>query len=108
MFNRNPTVETTVAYPWAKVFFGFVGGMLLFNFVAHLLGSIKLSGILLGQLLLPQPATDKMHLYLLWGLLFLFPVLLSSIATVLFLVWRNALSHKKCAPHIVRGIHCDV
>ena len=44
MFNRNPTAETTVAYPWAKVFFGFVGGMLLFNFVAHLLGSIKLAG----------------------------------------------------------------
>ena len=49
MFNRNPTVETTVAYPWAKVFFGFVGGMLLFNFVAHLLGSVKLPGILLGS-----------------------------------------------------------
>ena len=65
MFNRNPTVETTVAYPWAKVFFGFIGGMLLFNFVAHLLGSVKLPGILLGQLLLSQPATRKMDLSLL-------------------------------------------
>ena len=104
MFNRNPTVETTVAYPWAKVFFGFIGGMLLFNFVAHLLGSIKLSGILLGQLLLPQPATDKMHLYLLWGLLFLFPVLLSSIATVLFLVWRNARRNRHGVMLAVKSI----
>jgi len=90
MLDSDPVRDTARDYPWAKVFFGFVGGMLLFNFVAHLLGSIKLSGILLRQLLLPQPATDKMYLYLLWGLLFLFPVLLGSIATALFLVWRNA------------------
>lgn len=90
MFNRNPAAETPVAYPWAKVFFVFVGGMLLLNFVAHLLGSVKLPGILLGQLLLSQPATGKMDLSLLLWSLFLFPVLLGSIATVLFLVWQNA------------------
>ena len=104
MFNRNPAAETPVAYPWAKVFFGFVGGMLLFNFVAHLLGSTKLSGILLGQLLLPQPATDKMYLYLLWGLLFLFPVLLGSITTVLFLVWRNARRNRHGVMLAVKSI----
>ena len=90
MLGSDPVRDTARDYPWAKVFFCFVGGMLLFNFVAYVLGGIKLSGILLGQLLLLQPATGEMYLYLLWGLLFLFPVLLGSIATVLFLVWRNA------------------
>ena len=42
MLSRNSVRNTTRDYPWAKVFFGFVGGMILCNLAVNLLASIKI------------------------------------------------------------------
>ena len=49
MLSRNPVRNTTRDYPWAKVFFGFVGGMLLLNEVKQLLEHIYVVYVLLTQ-----------------------------------------------------------
>ena len=42
MLGSNPVRDTARDYPWAKVFFGFVGGMILCNLAVNLLASIKI------------------------------------------------------------------
>ena len=76
MFNRNPTVETTVAYPWAKVFFGFVGGMILCNFLANSVENIRVIIDILMQASLARAEMDEFALSVL--LYFFFPFSVSS------------------------------
>lgn len=90
MFNRNPAAETPVAYPWAKVFFGFVCGMLLLNFVAHILRSLKTIFFLISSSSFSRSGMSELAWSSLWKSLFSFPVLICSVATVVFLVWRDA------------------
>lgn len=49
MLGSNPVRDTARDYPWAKVFFGFVGGMLLLNEVKQLLEHIYVVYVLLTQ-----------------------------------------------------------
>lgn len=82
-------------YPWAKVFFGFAGGMLFFNIAANLLGEIKIFGILFEPILLNYPQMSEVTFFTLWGLLFLLPMLISGIAVALFLIWQKARRNRR-------------
>ena len=70
MLSRNPVRNTTRDYPWAKVFFGFVGGMILCNFVDNVLTDIR---FIVSAVMLASPVyTDMDEPVLSILLLFLF------------------------------------
>ena len=101
MLSRNPVRNTTRDYPWAKVFFGFVGGMILCNFVDNVLTDIMsiVSAVMLASPVYTE--MDELVLSILLHFLFPFSVLLCSVATAVFLVWRDARRNHQ-------GIACAV
>ena len=90
MLGSNPVRDTARDYPWAKVFFGFVGGMILCNLAVNLLASIKIIVATVMQVSLADVEMDEPVLSVLLHFLFPFSVLLCSVATAVFLVWRDA------------------
>lgn len=95
MLSRNPVRNTTRDYPWAKVFFGFVGGMILCNFVGNVLTDIM---SIVSVVMLASPVyteMDELVLSILLHFLFPFSVLLCSVATAVFLVWRDARRNRQ-------------
>lgn len=95
MLSRNPVRNTTRDYPWAKVFFGFVGGMILCNFVGNVLTDIM---SIVSAVMLASPVYTEMDepvLSILLHFLFPFSVLLCSVATAVFLVWRDARRNRQ-------------
>ena len=95
MLSRNPVMNTTRDYPWAKVFFGFVGGMILCNFVGNVLTDIMsiVSAVMLASPVYTE--MDELVLSILLHFLFPFSVLLCSVATAVFLVWRDARRNRQ-------------
>ena len=95
MLSRNPVRNTTRDYPWAKVFFGFVGGMILCNFVGNVLTDIMsiVSAVMLASPVYTE--MDELVLSILLHFLFPFSVLLCSVATAVFLVWRDARRNRQ-------------
>ena len=59
MLSRDPVRNTTRDYPWAKVFFGFVGGMILCNLAVNLLASIKIIVATVMQVSLADVEMDE-------------------------------------------------
>jgi hypothetical protein len=101
MLGSNPVRDTARDYPWAKVFFGFVGGMILCNLAVNLLASIKIIVATVMQVSLADVEMDEPVLSILLHFLFPFSVLLCSVATAVFLVWRDARRNHQ-------GIACAV
>ena len=59
MLGSNPVRDTARDYPWAKVFFGFVGGMILCNLAVNLLASIKIIVATVMQVSLADVEMDE-------------------------------------------------
>lgn len=95
MLGSNPVRDTARDYPWAKVFFGFVGGMILCNFVGNVLTDIMsiVSAVMLASPVYTE--MDELVLSILLHFLFPFSVLLCSVATAVFLVWRDARRNRQ-------------
>lgn len=90
MLGSNPVRDTARDYPWAKVFFGFVGGMILCNFLANSVENIRVIIDTLMQASLARAEMDEFALSVLLYFFFPFSVLICSAATAVFLVWRDA------------------
>ena len=90
MLGSNPVRDTARDYPWAKVFFGFVGGMILCNFLVNSVENIRVIIDTLMQASLARAEMDEFALSVLLYFFFPFSVLICSAATAVFLVWRDA------------------
>jgi len=95
MLSRNPVRNTTRDYPWAKVFFGFVGGMLLLNEIKQLLEHIYVVYVLFTQFAGHLTDINEITQQQLFEPLFSVSRWMASIATAEILVWKHSVCNKK-------------